>query len=190
MTDAIALPPLALIVHAADRNIREPASLPAERESAEARTFGETLQREAPVLLAAARAITLDDAEAQDLVQTTFELALRHRGSLREPKALRGWLLTIQAREAFRVRRRLRRLVRLDADSSERTAGPAAHPDAIAIRDALRTLSPRVRAAIVLHHMAGLPVAEVAMALGVSQNTVKTQLRTGLARLRQVLGDD
>ena len=80
--------------------------------------------------------------------------------------------------------------MRLDAETSGRAAEPAAHPDAVAIREALKGLSPRVRAAIVLHHMAGLPVAEVVVALGVSQNTIKTQLRTGLARLRQVLGDD
>lgn len=60
----------------------------------------------------------------------------------------------------------------------------------VAVRDALRSLSPRVRAAVVLHHMAGLPVAEVAAALGVSPNTVKTQLKVGLARLREVLDDD
>jgi DNA-directed RNA polymerase specialized sigma24 family protein len=35
-----------------------------------------------------------------------------------------------------------------------------------------------------------LSVAEVAEAMGTSPNTVKTQLRLGLARLREVLGDD
>lgn len=38
--------------------------------------------------------------------------------------------------------------------------------------------------------MAGLPVAEVAAALGVSPNTVKTQLKVGLARLREALDDE
>ena len=37
--------------------------------------------------------------------------------------------------------------------------------------------------------MAGLSVAETATALGVSENTVKSQLKTGLARLREALGD-
>ena len=47
-----------------------------------------------------------------------------------------------------------------------------------------------MRAAVVLHHMVGLPVRDAASALGVSENTVKTQLRTGLARLREALEDD
>jgi DNA-directed RNA polymerase specialized sigma24 family protein len=38
--------------------------------------------------------------------------------------------------------------------------------------------------------MAGLSVADVAAGLGVSPNTVKTQLRIGLANLRRSLSDD
>jgi DNA-directed RNA polymerase specialized sigma24 family protein len=40
---------------------------------------------------------------------------------------------------------------------------------------------------LVLHYYADLPVAEVAAAMGTSENTVKTQLRHGLARLRESL---
>jgi len=156
----------------------------------DARTLGDALQREAPVLLAAARAIVLDDREAEDLVQATFEIAIRRIGDLRDAGALRAWLLTIQSREAFRVRRRLRRILHLDPTVAELTAGPGTAPDDFALRDALRHLPPRVRAAIVLHHLAGLPVAEVATALGTSPNTVKTQLKLGLDRLRRELGDD
>jgi RNA polymerase sigma-70 factor (ECF subfamily) len=180
--------PRPLFVRAADRPLSPEAARPAG--AAELEAFGKALQREAPVLLAAARAITLDDAEAEDLVQATFELALRHRASLREPAALRRWLLTIQAREAFRLVRRLRRLVRLGPAVTEIAVPEPTTADSVAVRDALRSLSPRVRAAVVLHHMAGLPVAEVAAALGVSPNTVKTQLKVGLASLREALGDE
>ena len=186
MINAPALP-RPLFVRAADRPLNPDASPRADE--AGLAEFGRALEREAPVLLAAARAMTLDDAEAEDLVQATFELALRHRSSLREPAALRGWLLAIQTREAFRLIRRLRRFVRFDPSVTEIAARDPAD-ESVSVRDALRTLSPRVRAAVVLHHMAGLPVAEVAAALGVSPNTVKTQLKVGLARLREVLGDE
>lgn len=153
-------------------------------------TLGEAFEREAPILLAAARAITLDDAEAQDLVQITFELALRRRASLRDPGALRSWLLVIQTREALRIMRRLRRLVRLDVGLVEVPSPVGGSADSLVIRDALRRLPPRIRAAVVLHHMVGLPVDETAACLGTSVNTVKSQLKTGLARLRELLRDD
>ena len=45
-------------------------------------TVMDLLDEHGPMLLAAARVITLDDDEAQDLVQTTFEIALRHIGTV------------------------------------------------------------------------------------------------------------
>jgi RNA polymerase sigma factor (sigma-70 family) len=56
--------------------------------------------------------------------------------------------------------------------------------------DALADLPPRIRAAIVLRYYADMSVDEVAAALGTSRNTVKTQLRIGLDRLRESLRDD
>ena len=133
-----------------------------------------------PVLLAAARVITLDNTEAEDLVQTTFEIAIRNIEALRDPRAMRAWLLRIQAREAVRIVRRLRRLVSLDGRVAEiANQGPDA-AQRVDVRRALSRLPRRTRAAIALHHMAGLSVAATADALGVSENTVKRQLRTGL----------
>jgi RNA polymerase sigma-70 factor (ECF subfamily) len=152
--------------------------------------LGAAFEREAPVLLAAARAITFDAVEAEDLVQTTFELALRNVHQLRDPGSLRPWLLTIQAREAFRVVRRLRRTFGLRGMVVELAGAGLAPADSLAIRDALRDLPPRMRAAIVLHHMAGLTVPQVARALDRSENTIRSQLRVGLQRLREALHDD
>ncbi|HEY8845753.1 MAG TPA: sigma factor, partial [Candidatus Limnocylindrales bacterium] len=72
-----------------------------------------------PVLLAAARAMTVDDADAEDLVQATFEIAIRSLTSLRDPAAMRFWLLRIEVREAMRITRRMRRFVRFDAHVRE-----------------------------------------------------------------------
>lgn len=142
-----------------------------------------------PILLAAARLITLDTAEAEDLVQTTFEIALRRLDDLREPRAMRAWLLTIQTREAFRVVRRLRRLVSLDGRVAEIPSQGVDLAQRADVRQALGRLPRRTRAAIALHHLAGLSVAETARALVVSENTVKSQLKTGLGRLREELRD-
>ena len=152
-------------------------------------TLIEELYGHGPMLLAAARIITLDRDEAEDLVQTTFEIAIRRIDGLREPRALRSWLLTIQTREAFRVVRSLRRLVRLDGRVGAIAAsGPDVAQD-VDIRRALAGLPRRTRAAIALHYLAGLTVPETAHALGVSANTVKSQLKTGLGRLREELRD-
>jgi RNA polymerase sigma-70 factor (ECF subfamily) len=148
------------------------------------------LSEHGPVLLATARLITGDEDEAQDLVQATFEIAIRHLGSLQDPAATRAWLLRIETREAFRVVRRLRRFVRLDGRLAETASGEPGLGERAEIGEALRKLPARTRAAIVLHYLADLSVRETATALDVSENTVKTQLKRGLARLREDLGND
>ncbi len=164
---------------------------PGER-AIDAVALGAAFEREAPILLAAARAITFDTAEAEDLVQTTFELAIRNVHQLRDPRALRAWLLTIQTREAFRMIRRLRRGFGLRGSGGllDIPVAPVASTDHIVVRDALRGLPPRMRAVVVLHHMAGMTVPQVARAVGRSENTVRSQLRVGLQRLREALRDD
>ena len=151
--------------------------------------LADALAAHGPVLLATARVITMDADEAQDLVQVTFEIALRKADQLRDPAALRAWLLRIEVREAFRVVRRLRRLVSLDGHVTDLTTHPPDLAQRADVRTAMGRLPKRTRAAISLHHMAGLSVAETAEAMGTSENTVKSQLRTGLARLREDLGD-
>ena len=176
---------------AAEPGPATPVAAPAIR-AMDAVALGAAFEREAPVLLAAARAITFDAAEAEDLVQTTFELAIRNVHQLREPQALRAWLLTIQTREAFRIIRRFRRGLGLRSSSGvlDIAVASVASTDHIVVRDALRGLPPRMRAVVVLHHMAGMTVPQVARAVGRSENTVRSQLRLGLQRLREALRDD
>lgn len=140
----------------------------------------------APTLLAAARYLVRSEADAEDLVQATLEIAVRRRHQLRDPEKLRAWLLAIEAREAFRLRRRLRALVSLDGRVLEAPAGGPSDDD-LAVRLAIAKLPARMRTAVVLHHLASLSVADTAEAMGVTENTVKTLLRLAFVRLREVL---
>jgi RNA polymerase sigma-70 factor (ECF subfamily) len=149
-----------------------------------------TLHNHGPLLLAAARAITRNETEAEDLVQTTFERALRAGPTIREPLAIRAWLLTVETREALRVVRRLRRTLRFDPEVHEMAVGGPETAESIELDEALGRLSRPIRAAVVLHHMIGLSVRETADALGVTENTAKARLKTGLARLRELLDED
>lgn len=145
------------------------------------------IARLAPELLAVARYLVSSDSDARDLVQHTIEIGLRRLGQLREPTKIRAWLIAIETREASGWRRRLRHVLSLDAAVHEIVAPGGSFEHQVTVRDALRRLPPRTRAAVVLHHMAGLSVSETAAALKVSDNTVKSQLRLGLARLREDL---
>jgi RNA polymerase sigma factor (sigma-70 family) len=171
----------------ADAEAFEPVAV---RRSGEAAELGNALAQHVPVLLATARALVRNEADARDLVQTTLEIAARKAQDLRDPLALRSWLLAIQARESVRLRRRLSHLIHLTPEEMEIPTSPGPDADAIALRTALGQLPPRARASVVLHYLAGLPVADVARAMGISENTTKGHLKAGLARLREELRDD
>ena len=116
----------------------------------------------------------------------TMVTAWQRIGSLRDPAALRPWLLRIAARHALARRRRSvpdHQLV----DEVAATALLEADPDRIALAGALDDLPPRMRACLSLHYYAGLSVAETASVLGVSPNTAKFHLKAWLERLRKAL---
>ena len=60
----------------------------------------------------------------------------------------------------------------------------------VALTEALKALPKRQRHIIVLRHLAGLPEAEIAAVLGVSEGTVKTHTKRAMATLRRKLRDE
>jgi RNA polymerase sigma factor (sigma-70 family) len=146
--------------------------------------YGHELQRVAYLILH-------DAAAAEDVVADTLVTALERGTSLRDAAALRPWLLRIATNHALSHRRRRMRVVTLEVlpdipDERERLGAD----DRAALWQGVTELPLRMRAAIVLRYYADLPVDEVAAALGVSPNTVKAQLQTGLQRLRRSLGEE
>jgi RNA polymerase sigma-70 factor, ECF subfamily len=62
--------------------------------------------------------------------------------------------------------------------------------DAVGVFDALGRLSPKQRAAVLLHHYADLSIREVAASIGSSSAAVRVHLSAGRRRLRELLEDD
>jgi RNA polymerase sigma-70 factor (ECF subfamily) len=60
-------------------------------------------------------------------------------------------------------------------------------PQQVDLHRALQTLPGRQRAAVVLHHLAGWPTAEVADALGCAESTVRVHLTRGRQALAAAL---
>lgn len=122
-----------------------------------------------------------DHADAEEVVLDTMMAAWRNIGQLRKADSLRAWLLRIAARNALSRQRRIRPVQRLLIEVPSRDFDPL---ERLALMEALDRLPARMRAAVILHYFADLSVAEVAAALDRSENTVKTQLREALERLR------
>lgn len=135
---------------------------------------------------------TVDRRDAEDLVQEALVRTFARPRSLTDVHAAEGYVRRA-IRTAFldgaRRRRTWRETVHLVV--SDRSArGPedaaVAHVDVMA---ALRDLTPRQRACIVLRHVDDLTVPGVAAELGLSQGAVKRYLSDATGVLRGLLGD-
>jgi len=137
----------------------------------------------------------LRDAErAQDAVQQAFLQAWRELPRLRDPERFGPWLHRLLVNACYEESRRHRRWsTRLRALPID---GPAT-PDttvSVADRDALDRafvrLTPEHRAVFVLHHHAGLTLAEVADVVGVPLGTVKSRLHHATRAMRAAIVAD
>jgi RNA polymerase sigma-70 factor (ECF subfamily) len=161
---------------------------PVSSRDAETRRLKDALASHEAALLATARFLVHEEADARDLVQQTYETALRHLDELRDQEKLLAWLTTIAVRAALRRRSAPARLIPRFISGGFEPRYAAPDDTAIALRAAVRGLPDRVRVAVVLHHMVGFTVQETAVAMGVTENTVKSELKTGLSQLREKLG--
>jgi RNA polymerase sigma-70 factor (ECF subfamily) len=141
--------------------------------------------------------ILRDDALAQDAVQEAFLGVWRAAGRFTAERAKPStWLLTLVHRRAVDlVRREERRRTEPLQPEMEPVGAEVADEAELAtrrqtIREALRHLPPEQREAIELAYYGGYTQSELAERLGQPLGTIKSRMFTGLARLRDELGED
>jgi RNA polymerase sigma-70 factor (ECF subfamily) len=139
-------------------------------------------------------------ADLEDLVQTTFESALRDLHRFRGVASFRTWVTRIALHVAQHHLRagRIRRSAPLELVPE---AYVAAEPPDSNRRLALRRLAPRLHAALdqihprkrialLLYVVEGRPVSEIASLTGASRTAVKSRLFFARRELRAILESD
>lgn len=131
-----------------------------------------------------------DRDEAEECVQEAFARAWAHRRKLRTTDQPEAWVRTTAYRLAVSRWRRTR-LGRRSPDRALQSDGVAKPPDenTVALASALRQLPEAQRHALVLHHLADLPVEAVATELGVPVGTIKARLSRGRTALAALLSE-
>jgi RNA polymerase sigma-70 factor, ECF subfamily len=126
-------------------------------------------------------AILGNEADARDAAQETFVAAWRELPRLREPHRFEAWLQRIAINASrMTLRARGRRRVR-EIPSSEVVAlathvSPDDRPDVRLLDSALGRLPLDQRAILVLHHLEGRPLEEIAGILDIPLGTAKSRL--------------
>jgi RNA polymerase sigma-70 factor (ECF subfamily) len=148
--------------------------------------------------------LTQNDPEAEDLTQEVFVRAYQSFSAFRREAAVDTWLYRIATNLVIdRVRRSRRAPQRVEPGDGEEGDDLGALPSAARetdpaasaqlgelqrqVRQAITTLPPKLRAAVVLHDIEGLCYEDVAAALGCPVGTVKSRLFNARAALRRKL---
>ncbi len=126
--------------------------------------------------------------EAQECVQEAFVRAWAHRRKLEKAEHPEAWVRTTAYRLAVSRWRRTTRARRpADRAVALPTESPPVDESHVALVTALRQLPEAQRQALVLHHIADLPVQVVAQEVGVPEGTIKARLSRGRAALAVLL---
>ena len=138
--------------------------------------------------------ILRDSERAQDAVQQAFLLAWRELSRLRDPERFGPWLHRLLVNACYEeLRRHQRWSTRITVLPVDGPSGPdpmVSVDDRDALDRAFQRLTPEHRAVFVLHHYAGLPLADIADIVGAPIGTVKSRLHYATRTLRAAIVAD
>jgi RNA polymerase sigma-70 factor, ECF subfamily len=158
-------------------------------------SFGESLRLEQVFYFSYRRLVIQlygvigDRAEAEDIVQEAFVRAVAAGQRFNEAANPEAWLRTT----AINLHRSRWRKMRNFSRIKERLAAPQDIPgldDRLDVIEALRSLPVEQREVVALHHLADLPVADIAQELGLPPGTVKSRLSRGREAMAEALSID
>ncbi len=127
--------------------------------------------------------------DAEDAWSETFLAAFAAYPRLRPDSNIRAWLVTIAQRKAI-DRLRVHKPSLLPPGAVAPSAATDSEPAQTdpALWRALAALPPRQRTAVLYHHVADLPYAQVARLLNTSEAAARRAAADGIAKLRHTLG--
>jgi RNA polymerase sigma-70 factor (ECF subfamily) len=172
-----------------------PEDLARVRSAAQSRAAAGVLMAEIlPRVRNLVRYLVRGDQGVDDLAQEALVAILRGLATYRGDAPLLAWVDRVVVRSTFERRRRERlRNTREGAEIPSddgplmRQSAPEIALDRRALVLALEHMNPQQRDALVLHHVVGMSVPEVAQSLEAPIETVRSRLRLGMAQLRERL---
>ena len=149
--------------------------------------FNALATEHSPMLYRYAYWLSRNKADAEDLVQETLLRAWKNLSSLREPAAVKGWLIIILRREnARRFSRKQHEIIDVPLEILADPESENPRDEQVAeLRQAIGLLPENYREPLAMQVIMGMTLDEIGEALDLPQNTVATRC----ARARKQLHD-
>jgi RNA polymerase sigma-70 factor (ECF subfamily) len=172
------------------------AQLVERARGGDARAFEQLVRRHLRTAHLVALSVVNEPADADDICQDAFIVALERLEDCRQPDRFLAWLLRIVRNRAHSLHRRerVRRALPLEGAAAEvdQRADPAADAIRAELRDRLLSemqgLSEVQREVLLLHDLEGWRHREIAELLGLREGTVRAHLSYARRNMRERLG--
>jgi RNA polymerase sigma-70 factor (ECF subfamily) len=157
-------------------------------QSGDRSAFEEMVRAYARLVWATVYGLVRDPAWTEDLVQETFLTGWQSLGSLKDPAAFRGWLLTIARRLSWRQAELSGRGDR-GSGIPETPAPHEASPEEARerVQEALSRLPERYRIPVTLHFLNGMEYGAISDLTGLANGSLRGLIARGAAKLRAEL---
>ena len=149
--------------------------------------FADLFRAEFPSIVRTASLILGDTDRGNDIAQEAFTRLFLSWKKVSKYDRPGAWLRRVTIRLAGKEARRSSLLGVALRKLPVPVETPAPYSD---LQSALHELSHAQRSAVVLHYLDGLPVRDVAEALGCAEATAKVHLHRARKRLAEILGDE
>ena len=153
--------------------------------------FGDIVRRHQSMVFSIALHFTRDEAEAEELAQDVFVQLYRNIGRIESPDHLAFWLRRVAGHRCIDHLRKRPGRTEQPLEAIAEPAGPSASGDLLLeglLRRLVATLPEIARLVVILRFQEDLEPGEIAEALDMPLNTVKSHLHRSLALLRDKLG--
>ena len=149
-------------------------------------------KRHSDLLFRSALRFMHNAADAEDAVQTAFIMVMRSAGKYRGDAGVKAWMVKILLAVCkMKIRENVRRRNREERAMEHADISNGPEEQGLELRDALKRalddLPEHFRLPVWLHHCEGMPFEEVAAALSLPSNTVRSHASRGIAALRERL---
>jgi RNA polymerase sigma factor (sigma-70 family) len=152
-----------------------------------AETFEEFYAREAPTLFRRMWLVTRDRFEAEEIAQDAFVIMYERWDRVAHLSDRTAYLYRVSFNVWKRRARRARRALDRFVSAPHRTDAVIEVEARTIVGDALRAITPRQRAALVLTELIGMSSDEAANVLGIRPSTVRALATQGRAAIREQL---
>ena len=128
-----------------------------------------------------------NNADCEDAVQQTILTAYSKLTTLKHEEFFRTWITRILINECSKVLKVRKRTAPLEVIEN-RSVETFTHNTEL--REAINSLSPKLRVVIVMKYSEGFSITEISRALQIPEGTVKSRLSQAKEKLKELLEDN